>query len=343
EETNLLPLLYRFTMDVSTEFLFGESVNSQSSALHAQDSGNTKELQGELDFSDAMTFAQEHISWRIRLTALRYLPLKGFNQACKTVKSFADRFVAIALDPNHKPPSILPGQKPKFVLLNELVAETRDPIELRDQVLHLLLAGRDTTSALLAWTLLLLSRYPVEFAALRAAIISHFGTASAPTAELTFESLKSCKELKNVLFETLRLYPLVPLNGRQAVKDTFLPTGGGPDGKQPVAVRKGEVVGYSAYVMQRRKDIWGEDADEFRPGRWEGRKLGWEFIAFSGGPRICLGQQYALNEASFVIVKFLQRFDGMEAVDMTGPLKKGLSLTLSPGDGVKVRMHRAAS
>ncbi|TVY38159.1 Cytochrome P450 [Lachnellula subtilissima] len=344
EGVDLLPLIYRFTMDVSSEFLFGESVNSQSTALHSQDSGNTKDSQKELDFSEAISYAQEFITWRIRLGRLQSMfSSRKFKKACKTVKDFADHFVRIALDPDHKHPPTLPGQKPRYVFLDELVAETRDPIELRDQVLHIMVAGRDTTSALLCWTILLLARHPAELQDLRKAIVSQFGTEKSPTNELTFESLKACKELKNVLYETMRLYPLVPLNGREAVKDTTLPTGGGPDHKQPIAIRKGEQIGYSAYVMHRRKDIWGQDADEFRSARWEGRKLGWEFIGFSGGPRICLGQQYALTEASFVMVKMLQRYDNIEALDMTGKIPKALTLTMAPGNGVKVRMHRADS
>lgn len=54
-------------------------------------------------------------------------------------------------------------------------------------------------------------------------------------------------------------------------------------------------------------------------------------------------EQYALNEASFVIVRVLQRFDKIEALDMSGPLKKGITITLQPGNGVKVKMHRASS
>jgi hypothetical protein len=56
---------------------------------------------------------------------------------------------------------------------------------------------------------------------------------------------------------------------------------------------------------------------------------------------LILIEQYALNEASFVIVKLLQRYDKIEALDM-GPLKKGITATLAPADGVKVKMHRAA-
>jgi len=67
----------------------------------------------------------------------------------------------------------------------------------------------------------------------------------------------------------LRLHPIVPINTRIAIVDTILPLGGGADGKSPVFVPAGTLVGYQIYVMQRRKDIYGEDADEFRPERWE--------------------------------------------------------------------------
>lgn len=244
-----------------------------------------------MDFDDAMNYALEYITWRFRVSKFSFLApskTKRFQHACNTVKTFADRFVRLALDPEYKAP------EGKYVFLNELKKETQDPVELRDQVLHLLIAGRDTTSSLLSWTLLLLARHANEFANLRAAIIAQFGTESSPKEELTFASLKACKPLTHILYEVSRLYPVISMNARVALKDTFLPTGGGVDRKQPVAVMKGEQVGYSAYVMQRRHDIWGEDADEFRPARWEGRKLGWDFIAFSGGPRVCVGRKSSI-------------------------------------------------
>lgn len=296
ESVDIQPLIYRFTMDVSTEFLFGESVNSQSTTLYSQDSGNTKEAQEDMDFAEAINYAQEFIFWRIRLRGLYWLAnSRRFKKACKVVKDFGDRFVRIALDSNHKRAPVSPGQKGKFVMLDAIVAETRDPVELRDQILHLLLAGRDTTSALLSWTILLLARHPEEFQKLRETVVANFGTEDAPTQELNFTSMKACKAITHVLYEAMRLYPLLPVNGRKALKDTFLPTGGGPDRKQPLAIRKGEQVGYSTYVMHRRHDIWGEDAEEFHPERWQGKKLGWEYLPFSGGPRVCLGREYALS------------------------------------------------
>jgi cytochrome P450 len=72
-------------------------------------------------------------------------------------------------------------------------------------------------------------------------------------------------------------------------------------------VKKGTHVYYSVYAMHRREEFFGEKAEEYRPERWEGLKLGWvsigligrahtdliqEFLPFNGGPRICLGREY---------------------------------------------------
>jgi len=344
EATDIMPYVYRFTMDVSTEFLFGHSVDTQFRTLHSQDSGNTAEIQEDLEFTDALNYAQEYIGWLFRFGPLYWIMRsKRYTRACGVVHRYADRFVKLALDSDHKGSTSAHGEERKYVLLDELVSETRDPIELRNQILHVMLAGRDTTASLLNLALILLSKNPEEFKKLREAVISSFGTEISPTNEITFSSIKACKAINNFLYETLRLYPLVPMNGRRALKDTTLPTGGGPDGKQPIAIRKGEQVGFPAYVMHRRHDIWGPDADEFHPDRWINRKLGWEMIAFGGGPRVCLGQQFALNEVSFVLVRFLQRYDRIEAEDMVTPLKKKLLVTLGPADGQRIKFHRATS
>ena len=96
----------------------------------------------------------------------------------------------------------------------------------------------------------------------------------------------------------LRLYPSVPCNTRFALKTTTLPVGGGPDGKSPIIVRQGEGVGYSPYVMHRRKDIFGDDATSFRPSRWDEdnkhgpnlKGVGYGYLPFNGGPRVCPGR-----------------------------------------------------
>ncbi|RYP18707.1 hypothetical protein DL767_009781 [Monosporascus sp. MG133] len=73
-----------------------------------------------------------------------------------------------------------------------------------------------------------------------------------------------------------------------------LPVGGGPEGRSPLFVGKNDAVTYSTFVMHRRRQCFGNEADGFRPGRWVEARLrpGWEFLPFNGGPRICPGQKF---------------------------------------------------
>lgn len=117
----------------------------------------------------------------------------------------------------------------------------------------------------------------------------------------------------------LRRYPSVPVNSRAALRTTTLPTGGSPDGTDPILIRNGEAVGYCVYPMHRRKDISGPNTEAFRPERWEDPALvsrvgGWRYLLFYGGPRACLGQGFALLEAGYTIVRMLQVCGSLEMV-----------------------------
>lgn len=98
----------------------------------------------------------------------------------------------------------------------------------------------------------------------------------------------------------LRLHPPVPVNSRTALRTTILPTGGGPDRKSPILVRKGTAMAWSVYTMHRRPDLYGMDAELFRPERWDEEmplnlnetNSKWGYLPFNGGPRICLGSEY---------------------------------------------------
>lgn len=165
---------------------------------------------------------------------------------------------------------------------------------MRDQLVAVLLAGRDTTASTLSWTFYELARHPDIVSKLREEIIGTVGLERAPT----YADLKGMKYLQNVLQETLRLYPVVPFNVRLALKDTTLPRGGGPDGLSPVGVLKDTPIGYSTLVMQRRADLTpphklasGQVAEvlDFCPDRWETwQPKPWTYIPFNGGPRVCL-------------------------------------------------------
>ena len=166
----------------------------------------------------------------------------------------------------------------------------------------------------------------------------------------------------------LRLYPSVPINVRIARKTSYLPRGGGSNGEDPVLVPRNVGVGIVPYYLHRRKDLYGDDAHEFRPERWEGPELaniGWGYMPFHGGPRLCLGSEFqvlkaprcdgsylvnsssedfALMEASCAVVRIIQRFPNIRLppnhpVVPTGQEKQTLTIFLSSTDGCKVLLE----
>lgn len=332
--TNIQSVFFNLTIDSATEFLLGKSVDSQlGSVRSSNDLGN--------NFAVYFDRSQRAASKRIHLGALSWIiDSKETRHSDATVHMFVDQLVNDALLRTKSQDTEQDLHGKQYVFLDALASDTKDPVELRSHVLHLLLAGRDTTASLLSWTVLRLSRHPRVLQKLRASITATFG-AYPSTENISFSTLKSCQYLQHVMSEVLRLHPVVPLNRRSAISDTTIPEGGGTDGKSPIFIRKGQVIEYSPYVIHRRKDFWGHDAAEFIPERWVHRKTGWEYIPFNGGPRICIGQQFALTEAGYVLVRLLQRFDRIEDVYPERPMRGECSLTTYPADSVTVRLREA--
>lgn len=94
---------------------------------------------------------------------------------------------------------------------------------------------------------------------------------------------------------------------------------------------------WSIRDMHRRTDIYGPDAAEFNPDRWETLRPGWGYVPFNGGPRICIGQQFAITEMSYVIVRIVQSFKRIEPRDER-PWVEKLGLSLSSYHGAKVAL-----
>ncbi|KAI7352148.1 cytochrome P450 [Hortaea werneckii] len=380
------PMLLRFVLDTATSFLFGESVESQRALMtsktghHDDLDPDTGRLAGSNEFAEAFDESSYYMVTRIRLQQLYFLSnTKHFKKAIAIFKTLPNRIVNQRLQQQQKrqqqqeeeqgTPSE-PKHKRKFDLLSSLMQHTKNETELRDQTLGVLFASRDTTSSLILWTLLLLGQHPYIYQKLRRIVTETFpppprssSSSSSPSPSqqnkeeslLDFTSLKSCRYVQHVLNEALRLYQSVPLNSRVAVRDTILPVGGGPDGTKPIAIRKGQQVLWNIYAMHRRKDLWGDDALEYKPERWEDPKRsrmvgdGFAYTPFSAGPRICLGQQYALTEAGYWLVRFVQRYDAIQldpesaaatAAAKHGRVKKTIGLTLAPME-VRLRVHEA--
>ncbi|KAH7120563.1 n-alkane-inducible cytochrome P450 [Dactylonectria macrodidyma] len=320
---DLQELFFQMTMDSATEFLFGESIDS----LHAG-----KE---QPSFAKDFNTSQDGLAIRTRLGPLMIFHRdSAFSKATVEARRFVDQFVQKALeyrDAHTDGKDATTDSDQRYVFLYELSKHTADKTVLADQVLNILLAGRDTTASLLSITFFILARRPDVWKKLKEEVLA------VDNERPSFEELKSMTYLTWVLNETLRLYPVVPVNIRTANKDTCLPVGGGPDGKDPIFVPKGQDVMYSVYSMHRLPEVFGPDATEYRPERWASLKPGWAYIPFNGGPRICTGQQFALTEASYTVWRLVRRFKSIESRDAQ-PFKEGLTLTLASKNGTKVSL-----
>jgi cytochrome P450 len=105
--------------------------------------------------------------------------------------------------------------------------------------------------------------------------------------------------------------------------------------------------------MHRRKDLYGEDAELFRPERWEendgrlAKTIGYGYLPFNGGPRVCLGQEFALTEAGYTIVRLLQTFPSLtlpvseQPAIPAGEERQAVTLVLASADGccLELRLH----
>nr|AGZ83172.1 alkane-inducible cytochrome P450 52A3 [Saccharomyces cerevisiae] len=335
---DLQELFFKLTLDTSTEFLFGESVYS----LYDSSIGLTPptDFPGRSEFADAFNTSQKYLGTRAYLQFFYWVVQnREFYQCNAKVHKVAQYYVKRAL--NFTPDELEKASADGYIFLYELVKQTRDPVVLQDQLLNIMVAGRDTTAGLLSFTMFELARNPDVFEKLKQEIYEHFGKGDESRVEdITFESLKRCEYLKFVLNEALRLYPSVPLNFRVSTKDTVLPNGGGKDGTKPVFVGKGSTVAYTVYCTHRDEKYYGKDANVFRPERWANlNKLGWAYLPFNGGPRICLGQQFALTEASYVIVRLAQNFPNLVSKDdRPYPPAKSVHLTMCHQDGVFVEL-----
>lgn len=286
---DLQPLFFYFTLDTATEFLYGQSVNSQA-AMAGTNGTACASIDGAA-FSRHFGKAKHLIDRRGQLGKFSWLmPMREMNKHCAEVHKVIDKMIQDRLDYNK---NLHPAEKKasrKFVLLDELAKETREPLELRNETLHTLMAGRDPAGAMLGWVFYFLARHPAIYEKLRTIILEQFGSRTN-VQDVDFAKLRRCEYLQWVMQETIRVVAIIPLNERVALKDTTLPRGGGPDGLSPIFVPKGVQILIPLYAIQHRPDIWGEDVEEFNPGRWNGRKIGWEWTPFGGGARKCLGRK----------------------------------------------------
>lgn len=317
-------------MDSATEFVFGESFGSlQATSLRGD------ELMAAFSKAIIDTTRRRHA-----FSTLGSIFDAGVDKNIDKIHAFVDRQVARVLAKpdlsNWLDGKTGDGQvKSCYVLLEEAAKHIRDPATLRCEMLNVFLPAFESSAAIVSNALFHLARNAELWAELRGQAID------LGEQELTFEALKSLSLFRYTVLEALRLHGSSGRLSRTAIRDTVLPRGGGPGGHSPIFVPKGSVVMFDLYVHLNNPQIWGQDANVFRPSRFQGRVLTWEFVPFSGGPRICPAQQQVITQTVYLLVRLAQEFEVLENRDPCQEFVERVRIFTESANGVKVALHEA--
>ncbi|KAK6893679.1 Cytochrome P450 52C1 [Candida tropicalis] len=322
-------LAHLFTIDYSTDFLLGESCDSLKDFL-GEESNSTLDTSLRSAFASQFNKTQQQMTIRFMLGKLAFLMYpKSFQNSIQMQKDFVDEYIDRVVGMSEEE---LNNHPKSYVLLYQLARQTKNRDILQDELMSILLAGRDTTASLLTFLFFELSHHPEVFNKLKEEIERHF-----PDVEsVTFGTIQRCDYLQWCINETMRLHPSVPFNFRTAANDTVIPRGGGKSCTDPILVHKGEQVLFSFYSVNREEKYFGTNTDKFAPERWSESLRRTEFIPFSAGPRACLGQQLARVEASYVTIRLLQTFHGLHNASKQYPPNRVVAATMRLTDGCNV-------
>ena len=325
-------------LDTASEFLFGEAMG----VLHKEVPTKTQ------NFISAYRYGGRGINVRVRLGKMRFLYRdRKWQEAIQTSHTFLEKYVQAALafrrrflaeeSKNGDSADEDRESAEPYILLHEMAKETDRPEELRNQILHIFLAGNASSAITVSNALFHLSRHPRVWKILRTEVLS------AGPNSLTFESLRNLQYLQYIIKETLRLNPIAPEWSRYVYKDTILPTGGGPLGTAPILVEKGSIVITNFYALHRLIPCFAEnEPDRFLPERWEKLILPpFAYQPFGAGPRMCPAQPLALTEVAYVLARMAQEFMYLENRDACMEWVEELTVTASSRNGTLVGLVTA--
>ncbi|KAH6789527.1 cytochrome P450 [Perilla frutescens var. frutescens] len=299
-------LLMRCTLDSIFTVGFGVDLNS----LEESNAQGNEFIKAFDDSNELVYWRYVDPLWKLK----RYLNVGGEATLKKNVKfihKFVDRVIRTKREQMEKEQNdnVKKDLLSRFLVESKKDPETMNNQYLRDIILSFMVAGKDTTANTLSWFIYMLCKNPLiqEKIAqqVRKVCSNNERTVSDFVENITDEALEEMHYLHATLTETLRLYPAVPVDGRCAETDDTLPDG--------YRLKRGDGVYYMAYAMGRMTDIWGDDAEEFKPERW--LKNGvfqpespFKFVAFNAGPRTCLGKDFAYRQMKIVSAALLRFF-----------------------------------
>jgi len=232
---------------------------------------------------------------------------------------------------------------------------------LRDDLMTMLIAGHETTAAVLTWTLFELSRGDPN---LLKDVQAEVRTVLEGKDRPDYDDIVQMRKLRYCLIEALRLYPEPPILIRRARTEDSLPQGG-TDLKDGVKILRGTDIFISTWNLHRSPELW-ENPEKYDPSRWErsfknmGVK-GWEgydpskinglypneiasdfaFLPFGGGQRKCIGDQFAMLEAAVTMSMLLKNYD-LEFVGRPEDVGMKTGATIHTMNGLNMKVKKAA-
>jgi len=242
----------------------------------------------------------------------RNIPRPGFKKQLTAL----DEYLSGIIDERRKrrPAEGLEGrQEGKQDLLQHLIDADLNDNLIRDQMLTMLIAGHDTSTALLAWTFALIGQHPDVHAQLVQEV----------------DGMDKSPLLDQIIKESLRLYPPIHIGNRSVTEKMHFSEGHVP---------AGERMFYSIYLTHRDPSIW-ENAEDFCPERFAHRRKTppFSYIPFGGGPRACIGAAFGQAEARIVITRLLQT----HKFEFTNhKIHAHMGATLEPRPGVRMKVTK---
>eukprot|EP01080_Neovahlkampfia_damariscottae_P002082 gene2082-1954_t len=313
ETDNIRDLTQRLALDVLGKCVFGHEFNSLLGQLD-------KYMEAYTDLTSNILTPQAAL-WNNLFSWFPFLPRnikteKNIEIMNELVHKLSNQTREKLKDPNYKRVSMLDNMIDSQS--NSDPEKALTDTEIRDNVLAFFLAGHETTANNLAFIIYQLAYHQDVQAKVRKEIDEVLGD-----AEPNSQNIKSLQYLPCVIKEVLRMYtPISTVPPRLTSKDVVL------DGYK---IPKGYAVTIHIHSVHRSKEIYG-DPDVFRPERWskEGQekfkvpRYGW--IPFSGGSRVCIGNNFSLLEQNVFIINLLRNYN----IEYTGDLK---NICVEPEDG----------
>ncbi len=249
------------------------------------------------------------------------------SRALEESVAILDRYVADLIRERRQNPGATRDLLSRLLTAHDGADHMSDK-QLRDEILTLFVAGHETTALSLCWSLYLLAKHPDVYRQVQ-------GEVDALDDEPTVKDLPRLGKVLRVFKEALRMYPPLPLYSRDTIEDIVI---GGHEipAKTPIII--------SPYATHHRPELW-TDAERFDPDRFlpsaEASRHRYAYIPFSAGPRICIGNHFALMEATLVLTTLLRTFEF--SVEPGTEVVPEIDSALRPKDGLFMQIRRRKS